>query len=347
MKAICLVWGPFGHRADELAQAVGAERVNVTLLYGPRYFAPLRYLFLFFRTLALLFSRTPDVVYAQNPPVFCPLTSLLYCKATGRRLVVDHHSLWSVKTLGGPVGAVLAFLERFVSNAAYANSAPHDVWADRLRGMGARRVVVVHDHVDPNPYKRDAQVRGRYSPRLPLAIASHGGHPLERLESEVSAAAASGAFTLLVTGPPAKLAPRIAALSLPQNVKYLGMLPMEEYLRLKASCDFALNITDEPFTLSHVIFEYLASSLPVVSSRQEVVEAVFGDSLLYADSSDPREVAVKADMLARDSKVLREMQKRARERFALLERERLSEVARLKEGAFNESSLSGGHQPPG
>ena len=43
-KKVLLCWAPFGFRADELAGAIGAERVSITLLYGPRYFAPIRYL---------------------------------------------------------------------------------------------------------------------------------------------------------------------------------------------------------------------------------------------------------------------------------------------------------------
>jgi glycosyltransferase involved in cell wall biosynthesis len=68
-------------------------------------------------------------------------------------------------------------------------------------------------------------------------------------------------------------------------VRYAGFLDREVYETLKASADFAINITDEPYTLSHVLFEFAASSLPVISSRQTVVEELFGDSLLYSDST--------------------------------------------------------------
>src|SRR6185437_1066595 len=61
-NTLCLVWGPFGFRADELADAVGAERLSITFLYGPRYFAPIRYLVLFFRTLIVLATKRPDVI---------------------------------------------------------------------------------------------------------------------------------------------------------------------------------------------------------------------------------------------------------------------------------------------
>src|SRR5438477_13049116 len=87
-KILSIIWVPFGFRSSELAEVIGCEQISITVLYGPRYYAPLRYLVLFFKTLLVLYSRRPEIVYAQNPPVFCPLTCLLYCKLAGARLIV-------------------------------------------------------------------------------------------------------------------------------------------------------------------------------------------------------------------------------------------------------------------
>ncbi|MDV3277290.1 MAG: glycosyltransferase [Nitrososphaerales archaeon] len=329
MKTIALLWGPFGHRLDELSAAVGGKRISITLLYGPRYFAPIRYLALFIMTLILLLAESPDVVYAQNPPVFCPLTSLLYCRVAGKRLVVDHHSVWRVKTIGGPVGRAIGYLESVVARSADANTAPHGVWARELSAMGARSVLVVHDHVERNPYGRDERLRRGYAQTPLIAVASHGGHPLERMEAEISAASRFETLTLLVTGPANKLAGRLE--KLPPNIRYLGMLPMDDYLRLKASCDFALNITDEPFTLSHVLFEYAASALPVVSNRQAVVEEVFGDSLAYVNSSDVTSVSAGIRLLAGDPAKLVTYRSGMARMFDKLAATRSREVAALKD----------------
>ncbi|HEV2389919.1 MAG TPA: glycosyltransferase [Nitrososphaerales archaeon] len=299
-KTLILLWAPFGFRADELAEVVGAQRASITLLYGPRYFAPIRYLALFFRTLFLLAQKRPDVVYAQNPPVFCPLTCLLYCRIVGARLVIDHHSIWSVKTLGGrsPLSRGIGFLERVVSRAASANTAPHSLWARMLVKMGAREVLVYHDYVTSNPSRRDEALRRRMGEGQTLAISSHGGHPLERLEIEAAAVgkAREAGVSLVISGPEEKLERRFAAMSLQPNVRYAGFLERGVYESLKASADFAINITDEPYTLSHVLFEFAASSLPVISSKEPVVEEIFGDSLLYADSTVD-DVAEKVEQL--------------------------------------------------
>jgi len=330
MRILVILWGPFGHRADELAKAVGATRRSVTLFYGPRYLAPLRYIALFLQTLIVLRVENPDTVYAQNPPIFCPLTCLLFCRLNGKSLVVDHHSVWRVKTLGGILGGLIGYIEGFVSRMASANTAPHGVWAQELSRMGARNVLVIHDHVERNPYARDSEIRGDYQVDNFLAIASHGGHPLERIESEVGAAAANPKLTLLFTGPEEKLKSRFASLKLPANARYLGMLPMQEYLRLKASCDFAINITDEPHTLSHVIFEYFACGLPVISSRQSVVKDVFGDSVLYVNGSSAGEVAAKVKEVLETKGLLERYRQNVAARYMQLETTREAEISRLR-----------------
>ena len=277
---------------------MGAERVSITFLYGPRYFAPVRYVALFFKTLIILFQRRPDVVYAQNPPVFCPLTCMLYCSLTGTRLIVDHHSIWRIKTLGGgPLSKAIGFLEGVVARAAAGNTAPHRFWGEKLGAMGATNVLVVHDFVERNPNPRDESLRRSFTSRPTIAICSHGGHPLERIEAEATGVGQVATVELLITGPREKLERRLSERELPQNVRYLGFLPRQTYESLKASADMAVNVTDEPYTLSHVLLEYAASSLPTISSRQEVLEDFFGDALLYTDSSDPEEIAGKVRMM--------------------------------------------------
>src|SRR3989454_921794 len=278
---------------DELAEVVGGKRVSMTILYGPRYYAPLRYVALFLKTLILLLRERPAVVYAQNPPIFCPLTCLIYSRLSGRKLLVDHHSVWQLKTVGGLVGRDIGFLERFVAASAYANTAPNSEWASQLGWMGGRRVELIHDYVPRNPNSRDESLRSKYSRTPIIAIASHGGHPLEMMEAEGAAAGQVDGLTLLISGPEEKLKRRFGAMKASPNVKYVGFLPRDEYERLKASCDLAVCVTVEPHTLSHVLFEFVASKLPTITSRKMVVQEGFGDSVQYLDTNHPEELSRK------------------------------------------------------
>jgi glycosyltransferase involved in cell wall biosynthesis len=223
---------------------------------------------------------------------------MFYCSLTGTRLVVDHHSIWRIKTLGsGPVSKAIGFLEGVVARAAAGNTAPHRFWGEKLSAMGATNVLVVHDFVGRNPNPRDEPLRRSFTSRATIVICSHGGHPLERIEAEASGVGQVATVELLITGPKEKLERRLSERELPENVRYLGFLPRQTYESLKASADMAVNVTDEPYTLSHVLLEYAASSLPTISSRQEVLEDFFGDALLYTDSSDPEEIAKKVRLM--------------------------------------------------
>jgi glycosyltransferase involved in cell wall biosynthesis len=331
LKISCLVWAPFSDRMDELATALDAERKNLSFGYLPRYLAPMKYLLFFVMTQVYLFRKRPDVVYAQNPPVFCPLACVPYCRITRKRLIVDHHNIWSVKVFGSSRLALpFRALERVLAVFADINTVPHDVWRDGLLALSAKRVVTVHDHVDPNPFERSQRVRDRVSPSGVIGIASgHQGYPLERVESEALAAESVTGVTLAMTGPPARLAPRLGKLGTLRNVRYLGYLPKEEYERLKASCDFAMNITDEPYTLNHVLFEYAAASLPTISTRREVIESVFGDALLYVDVSDVASVTEKIRTLVGNPAVLDDYRARISNRFTMLTSLRKAELALL------------------
>jgi glycosyltransferase involved in cell wall biosynthesis len=315
---------------DELAEAIEGRRVSMTVLYGPRFLAPLRYLALFIKTLILLFQEHPKIVYAQNPPAFCPFTCLIYCRVTGSRLIIDHHSVWRVKTLGnGPIPRLIGLLERLVAQAADANTAPHESWAAELKRVKAK-CEVIHDFVEKSKYERDERIREKYAKTRLIAISSHGGHPLERIETEALAAGLVDELTLLITGPTEKLSARLSRIKLPSNVKYLGFLERDEYERIKASSDFAINITDEPLTLSHVLFEYAASSLPIISSRQRVVEEIFGDSILYAYSLDVKEVYKKIQTFS-DAGMIQDYRNKIMKKYDELTLKRRAELRKLEQ----------------
>jgi glycosyltransferase involved in cell wall biosynthesis len=319
-KVLCLAWAPSSPRMDELSKEISAKRVNLSLLYGPMFLAPFRYLFLFLRTLILLASEGPDIVFAQNPAIFCPLTCLLYCKLRRKKLLIDHHCVWSVKTFSGTLlGSIIYKIECFVDRAADLNSAPHSEWGKMLARMGAKKVSVIYDYVSRNQFKRDKEIRKKYAPGFEIvSMAPHGGHPLERVESEVFAIAQNPRAMLLITGPREKMNSKISEIlgrTPPPNVRFLGFLPKVEYERLKASSDFALSITDEPYTLSHALLEFAASFVPVISTRQKAVEELFGDSIIYVESSERNEVARRVSEVINNPQVLQDFSKRIAAKF--------------------------------
>lgn len=315
---------------DELAEALGAERKDLTFLFGPRYLAPIRYVVLFFRTGFVLLKKRPEVIVAQNPPIFLALTCFPYCKLWKKRLFIDHHAVWSTKTLGkGFIGKNIRRLERYASSHVQGNTTPHPAWTRELTELGARNVLTVYDHVGVVPSAKE-NIREKYSLREKVVLAPHGGHPLEQIEAEIEAMRKIDSVSLIISGPESKMKKRIEKIKLPSNVIYAGFLPKSEYQQLESAVDIGLSVTDEPFTLSHSLLEFASLGIPIISSRQSVVEELFGDSVMYVESSKPKDVELALRTLATDNELLTHYKEKIRNKYKELEMERTISVERLR-----------------
>ena len=78
-----------------------------------------------------------------------------------------------------------------------------------------------------------------------------------------------------------------------------------------------------------MLFEYAAASLPTISTRRDVIEGVFGDSLLYVDISDAEPVAARIRELTGSPALLNEYKSRIKRRFSELTELHESELAEL------------------
>ena len=98
MRAIhFLVWAPYSTRAKGLSQPLGAYLHMLSYKTKIKVYAPIKYPFLFYKTLSLLTSKKPDdaVILCQSPPIFCPLTAIFYTiinKSKNIRKVIDAHT---------------------------------------------------------------------------------------------------------------------------------------------------------------------------------------------------------------------------------------------------------------
>lgn len=277
---------------DSIARLLGGRRITLTVLFGKKALAPLRYVALTLATLVLLTVSRPRVVVAQNPPIFCPLACLIYTHIRRARLLVDYHSIWSKKSVHGLLGKLLAYVEKFVAIKAEVNIVPHSVWAEEVSRMGVSSILTLIDYVEPRASTEVSgyipQVGGQYRY---LAMAVHGGHPHERLESEIAAVKTLGDVALLLTGPPSKISRRVKSASHGvKNVFYLGILPRADYESVKRSVHFALSISDEYETIPHAIHEFASLGKPVIAVWNMALHRLFDEAILYAENSKPAAV---------------------------------------------------------
>jgi glycosyltransferase involved in cell wall biosynthesis len=333
---LLVAWAPFSPTLVEVGSIVGGRVVFLNVLFGKKLAAPLRYTWLALRTLSLLRTERPKVVLAQNPPIFLPLLLVLTKRFYKFRLMVDHHAVWSMKTLRQPfLSQGIAFLERFVSKRADSNMSPNNNWTRELRARGARDPFTYHDFV-PRPTIGESQSQtSNWAPfPLPphrfLVIAAHGGHPQELLEEEVAAIAGLDGYLLVITGKREKLGHRIAKMNTPSNVIYPGYLDDARYEALKRNADVALSLSTELNTVPHAIHEYLAYGIPTIVLKDSLLRSLFDSAIIEIDDARPETVRRALARITEDSALRKQLFENIDQNYEARSKMHLEEESKLR-----------------
>ena len=304
-RPLLVAWAPLSPTLVEVGSLIGGRVVFLNILFGKKIAAPLRYAFLALRTLSLLRRERPEVVLAQNPPIFLPLLLVLVKRFNRFKLVVDHHAVWSMKTIRAPLlSQGVAALERFVAKEADANMSPNNSWTRELRARGATDAFTYHDFI-PKSTRMTGRAEEWASYPLPphrfLVIAAHGGHPQELLEGEVKAIEGLDDYLLVITGKREKLGHRIAKLKPPRNVIYPGYLDDAHYEALKRNADVALSLSTELNTVPHAIHEFLALGIPTIVLKDPLLRSLFDGAIVEIDDVNPETVRDELRRVTEDS----------------------------------------------
>ena len=257
------------------------------MLFKVMSLAPFRYLLMAIKTFQKFCSEKPKVIIAQNPPVFLPLIGWIYCVLTGCKLIIDHHCIWSVKVIRHPVlHDVIKALEAFIVKRAKLNTSPHDVWTNMLRNFGRVNALTVIDYVwavNPRKMSRTAFCKTKY-----LVVYPGGSGVEERPDLAVKAVQELDEVTLVITGKKQYLK---AVLSFESaRIVFSGFVPRSDYYGILEASDVVLNLSEEPYTIPHFIYEAIALSKPVISSPDKAVQENFDSYLPILESINIKDV---------------------------------------------------------
>lgn len=144
-KRAAIVWAPHERQALEFAKSLGAELHNVHYLkYKKPFYAPLKYILQFFKTLSILFRDKPNLVYVTNPPVFAPMTVYLYCLFSGASFIMDTHP----PALYIPKWKWTLPLQRAMARRAAANIIDQTRYKELFKSWGAKAFVIERPQVE-------------------------------------------------------------------------------------------------------------------------------------------------------------------------------------------------------
>jgi glycosyltransferase involved in cell wall biosynthesis len=332
---LLIAWAPFSPTLVEVGSLVRGRVVFLNVLFGKKLAAPLRYAFLALRTLSLLGRQRPRVVLAQNPPIFLPVLLALTKPLYRFKLIIDHHAIWSIKTLRQPLlSQGIAALERFASTRADSNMSPNNNWTRELRARGATDAFTYHDFI-PKPTTTTQKDREWTANPLPphhfLVIAAHGGHPQELLEEEIAAVSGLQDYLLVITGKREKLGHRIARLGPKSNVIYPGYLDDASYEALKRSADVALSLSTEINTVPHAIHEYLAYGIPTIVLKDSLLRSLFDAAIVEIDDARPETVRTALKRVTEDSVFRSELRKNRDRNYEQRSEMYKDEVSKLRQ----------------
>jgi glycosyltransferase involved in cell wall biosynthesis len=280
-RVVCIAWAKRSSRLDEISGSVGGTPIKISLLSGRRFLAPIRYLYLGIRTCSILLGADADVVIAQNPPIFCALSAYIAVRS-GRRLIIDHHSLAGERN-GWLNRAVLGRVEEWLARKALVNTVIHEGYAEVLERMGARSLVLYDAPPVMEVHRRGGkdQDKGRKDFTIVCPL---GGHPDEEVDSLIEAVERVEGVRLVITGKWAS--PR--DLRDHPNIEYAGFVPSEDYAKIISEADLGVCLLKgNEMTLPYVLFEFASAELPFLVSSTRTTSRL-GDTFLVKNSEDLR-----------------------------------------------------------
>jgi glycosyltransferase involved in cell wall biosynthesis len=265
MKIALVGWIGYQRRSDLLARRLGTkahfvfdERLDKPLLLPVRYVAQAQ------QTWRILRQKQPEVVIAQNPPVFTALVADLYAQRYGARYVIDSHT-----------GAFLSRkwrwslgLQARLSHRAMTTIVTNQSLADIVRSWGGH-VTVLTDAV-----KRDVNSQEfEFSDKFNVAVVCSFRED-EPIEVVFKAASRLPEASFYFTGDYSRVQRSLLAHK-PDNCHLTGYLPEAEYWGLLEGSHAVMVLTTRDHTLLAGAYEALTVETPLILSDWPVLRKHF------------------------------------------------------------------------
>ena len=269
-----LAWAPYGRRSESLAKELGAEMhfVHYLKFQTPAY-APIKYILQGFKTVSLLLSNRPSVVFVQNPPIFCALVVFLLRPFLRNKFVLDHHS-----DVFSPRWNFILPVQKYLVSRAALNLVTNDHWAEIIRGWGGK-AMILEDALPDFPPVPDYEVPAGVNVVMINTFADD-----EPLDEVVGAARLLPDVTFHVTGNKKKQPPAIFA-GVPANVIFTGFLPDQQYIGLLKACNAVMALTTRDHTLQGGGFEAVSLGKPLITSDWPLLRFLFQRGSVYVDNT--------------------------------------------------------------
>lgn len=275
MKTAFIAWIGYHRRSDLLAQHLGATMHFIH--YGPSgrlIQTPIRYGVQAWQTWRVLRQDRPDVVFVQNPPIFCVLVAFLYAQRYGAQYVIDSHTgafhsakwRWSVG------------LHRILSKSALATIV-HNTSQEKIVKEWGCRYLVIGFTPGNYPPGEDFALDGQFN----VAVVSSFRED-EPLGLVLEAAALLPEASFYITGDSRRIARPLVSKK-PDNCRLTGYLSYERYVGLLRGVDAIMVLTSNDHTLLMGAFEAVSVGTPLIVSDWPILRDYFSSGTVHVPNT--------------------------------------------------------------
>ncbi|MBI1879021.1 MAG: hypothetical protein HYR94_12520, partial [Chloroflexi bacterium] len=220
-KMLFIAWIAHNRRSQLIAEKFQMKLYLIHSLKRRYFLAPLRYVLQTIKTIIILIRERPAVVFVQNPPVFAVLLVYLYAKLWSARYIIDAHT----SALLAPWWRWSLPIHAFLSRRAVTTIVTNEHLEAMVKAWGADTFIIA-DIPTKFPQGKPFSLNGKFS----LAVINTFS-PDEPIGAVLQAAEVLPDVQFYITGDPIR-AKKTFLQHHPDNVKFTGFLPDEEYLGL-------------------------------------------------------------------------------------------------------------------
>lgn len=236
----------------------------------------LRYIFLSIKTIKIINSQTPTIIFAQNPSLLLPILLLLVRNFFRFKLVVDAHNA-GLAPLEGKY-ATLNNLARIVQRKSDLTLVSNSALRDIVRANGGR-AFVLPDKIPYIPQKNGIPLRGDYN--FLLVCSFSRDEPISQAISAMSEL--SETIFLYISGNYSKIESSLT--DIPDNVIFTGFVSDEEYFNLLHSVDGVLNLTYRDNCLLCGAYETVSVGKPLILSNKTALKNYFNRGAVFVENT--------------------------------------------------------------
>lgn len=264
-KTVFLVWASYHRRSELLAEHFGAKIFYIT--YGKRGNVidtiakyPLQALF----TWRILSVEKPDLIFVQNPPIFCAMVAYLFGLCYGSKYIIDSHT----GAFLTPLWRKFLWLNRWLSRRALMTIVHNKSQEITISNWKCPYCVI---GFIPGKYPEGEQFL--FDGKFNVAVISTYGDD-EPLVKIFEAADYLSDVDFYITGTPKKNLRSILTQK-PDNCHLTGYLTYDKYIGLLRGADVVMDLTTRDQTLLMGGFEAVSLGKPLIVSEWPVLKDYF------------------------------------------------------------------------